>query len=75
MDQARHARARAKCCSTIALVAPMAPWRKDLIDAVLRNDRIVKVMIGMNLIVSESASRTVTRVLQRIPASAFCRRR
>ena len=51
MDEARHVEVYAKYCDKIALIYPMSPWLKALIDATLQSDRYEKVMIGMNMIV------------------------
>ena len=51
MDEARHVEVYAKYCDKIAMVYPMTPWLKALIDATLKSDRFEKVMIGMNMIV------------------------
>jgi hypothetical protein len=51
MDEARHVEVYAKYCDKIAIVYPMSPWLKMLIDATLQSDRYEKVMIGMNMIV------------------------
>jgi hypothetical protein len=51
MDEARHVEVYAKYCDKIAIVYPMSPWLKALIDATLKSDRYEKVMIGMNMIV------------------------
>ncbi len=51
MDEARHVEVYAKYCEKIAIVYPMSPWLKTLIDATLQSDRYEKVMIGMNMIV------------------------
>jgi len=51
MDEARHVEVYAKYCDKIAMVYPMSPWLKSLIDATLKSDRYEKVMIGMNMIV------------------------
>ena len=51
MDEARHVEVYARYCEKIALVYPMSPWLKALIDATLKSDRYEKVMIGMNMIV------------------------
>lgn len=51
MDEARHVEVYAKYCDKIAMVYPMTPWLKMLIDATLKSDRYEKVMIGMNMIV------------------------
>ncbi|MEI9988839.1 MAG: ferritin-like domain-containing protein [Rhizomicrobium sp.] len=51
MDEARHVEVYSKYCDKIAMVYPMSPWLKTLIDATLKSDRYEKVMIGMNMIV------------------------
>ncbi len=51
MDEARHVEVYARYCDKIAMVYPMSPWLKMLIDATLKSDRYEKVMIGMNMIV------------------------
>ncbi len=51
MDEARHVEVYARYCDKIAMVYPMSPWLKALIDATLQSNRYEKVMIGMNMIV------------------------
>jgi hypothetical protein len=51
MDEARHVEVYARYCDKVAMVYPMTPWLKMLIDATLKSDRYEKVMIGMNMIV------------------------
>lgn len=51
MDEARHVEVYARYCEKIAMVYPMSPWLKSLIDTTLKSDRYEKVMIGMNMIV------------------------
>ncbi len=51
MDEARHVEVYARYCDKIAMVYPMSPWLKALIDTTLKSDRYEKVMIGMNMIV------------------------
>lgn len=51
MDEARHVEVYAKYCDKIAMVYPMSPWLKALIDATLKSGRYEKIMIGMNMIV------------------------
>jgi hypothetical protein len=51
MDEARHVEVYSKYCDKIAMVYPMTPWLKALIDVTLKADRFEKVMIGMNMIV------------------------
>jgi hypothetical protein len=51
MDEARHVEVYQRYCDKIAMVYPMSPWLKALIDATLKSDRYEKVMIGMNMIV------------------------
>jgi hypothetical protein len=55
MDEARHVEVYARYCDKIAMVYPMSPWLKALIDATLKSDRYEKVMIGMNMIVESLA--------------------
>lgn len=51
MDEARHVEVYARYCDKIAIVYPMSPWLKQLIDATLKSDRYEKIMVGMNMIV------------------------
>ena len=51
MDEARHVEVYSRYCDKIAMVYPVSPWLKALIDATLKSDRYEKVMIGMNMIV------------------------
>ncbi|HET7333467.1 MAG TPA: ferritin-like domain-containing protein [Rhizomicrobium sp.] len=51
MDEARHVEVYSRYCDKIAMVYPMSPWLKALIDATLKSDRYEKIMIGMNMIV------------------------
>jgi len=51
MDEARHVEVYARYCDKIAIVYPMSLWLKALIDATLKADNYMKVMIGMNMIV------------------------
>ncbi|MBI3676595.1 MAG: ferritin-like domain-containing protein [Proteobacteria bacterium] len=51
MDEARHVEVYSKYCDKIAMIYPMSPWLKTLIDTTLKSDRYEKVMIGMNMIV------------------------
>jgi hypothetical protein len=51
MDEARHVEVYAKYCDKIAMIYPMSPWLKNLIDVTLKSDRYEKVMIGMNMVV------------------------
>lgn len=51
MDEARHVEVYAKYCDKIAMVYPMSPFLKTMIDATLQAERYEKVMIGMNMIV------------------------
>jgi len=55
MDEARHVEVYARYCEKIAMVYPMSPWLKEIIDATLKSDRYEKVMIGMNMIVESLA--------------------
>ena len=51
MDEARHVEVYERYVSKLALVYPISPWLKELIDATLRADHWVKIAIGMNMVV------------------------
>jgi hypothetical protein len=51
MDEARHVEAFEKYVRKLALVYPISPFLKELIDVTLKADRWVKIAIGMNMIV------------------------
>jgi hypothetical protein len=51
MDEARHVEAFERYVRKLALVYPMSPFLKGLIDATLRADKWVKIAVGMNMIV------------------------
>jgi hypothetical protein len=51
MDEARHVEVFQKYVDKIALVYPMSPFLKDLIDVTLKSDHWVKIAIGMNIVV------------------------
>ena len=51
MDEARHVEAFEKYLVKLALVYPMSPFLKELIDVTLKADHWVKIAIGMNMIV------------------------
>lgn len=51
MDEARHVEVYERYVRKIAIDYPMTPWLKDLIDATLKTQNYMKVMIGMNMIV------------------------
>jgi hypothetical protein len=51
MDEARHVEVFERYVRRLALVYPISPFLKDLIDATLRADHWVKIAIGMNMIV------------------------
>jgi len=51
MDEARHVEVFERYITKLALVYPMTPSLKRLIDATLRADHWVKIAIGMNMIV------------------------
>ena len=51
MDEARHVEVYAKYVDKIAIVYPMSPMLKTLIDATLQSGRFEKIMIGMNMVV------------------------
>jgi P-aminobenzoate N-oxygenase AurF len=51
MDEARHVEVYERYVRKLALVYPISPWLKELIDATLRADHYVKILIGMNMVV------------------------
>jgi len=51
MDEARHVEAFEKYVRKVAIVYPIAPFLKALIDATLKSDHWVKIAIGMNIVV------------------------
>lgn len=51
MDEARHVEVYERYVSKLAIVYPMSPWLKELIDATLKADHWVKIAIGMNMVV------------------------
>ncbi len=51
MDEARHVEVYEKYVSKLAIVYPISPWLKELIDQTLRADHWVKIAIGMNMVV------------------------
>jgi P-aminobenzoate N-oxygenase AurF len=51
MDEARHVEVYQRYIDKLAIVYPMSPGLKDLIDATLTADHWVKIAIGMNMVV------------------------
>ena len=51
MDEARHVEVYQRYIDKLAIVYPMSPGLKELIDATLTADHWVKIAIGMNMIV------------------------
>jgi hypothetical protein len=51
MDEARHVEVYERYVSKLAIVYPISPWLKELIDATLKADHWVKIAIGMNMVV------------------------
>jgi len=51
MDEARHVEAFEGYVRKLALIYPMSPFLKELIDVTLEADHWVKIAIGMNMIV------------------------
>jgi hypothetical protein len=51
MDEARHVEVYERYIRKLAIVYPMSPWLKSLIDVTLSADHHVKILIGMNMIV------------------------
>jgi len=55
MDEARHVEAYERYVAKLAIVYPLAPWLKDLIDRTLTADHWVKTAIGMNMVIESLA--------------------
>ena len=51
MDEARHVEVYETYIRKLAIVYPISPWLKELIDATLTADHWVKIAIGMNMVV------------------------
>jgi hypothetical protein len=51
MDEARHVEVYERYIHKLAVVYPISPWLKQLIDATLQADHWVKIAIGMNMVV------------------------
>ncbi len=51
MDEARHVEVFEKYTRKLAVIYPISPFLKELIDTTLKADHWVKVAIGMNMIV------------------------
>ncbi len=51
MDEARHVEVYERYVSKLAIIYPISPWLKELIDATLKADHWVKIAIGMNMVV------------------------
>ncbi len=51
MDEARHVEVFERYVRKLALIYPMSPFLKNLIDTTLKADHWVKIAIGMNMIV------------------------
>jgi len=51
MDEARHVEAYDKYIHKLAIVYPISPWLKEVIDTTLQADHWVKIAIGMNMVV------------------------
>ena len=51
MDEARHVEVYNRYVNKLALIYPISPWLKELIDATLKADHYAKIMVGMNMVV------------------------
>ncbi len=51
MDEARHVEVFEGYLRKLAIIYPMSPFLKDLIDVTLKADHWVKIAIGMNMVV------------------------
>jgi hypothetical protein len=51
MDEARHVEAYDAYIKKLAIIYPISPWLKSIIDDTLQADHWVKIAIGMNMVV------------------------
>src|SRR5262245_17907578 len=51
MDEARHVEVYERYVRKLAIVYPISPWLKEVIDLTLSADHYVKILIGMNMVV------------------------
>ena len=51
MDEARHVEVYERYIDRLAIIYPISPWLKELIDVTLQADHWVKIAIGMNMVV------------------------
>src|SRR4030095_16685027 len=51
MDEARHVEVYERYVRKLAIVYPISPWLKEIIDLTLSADHFVKILIGMNMVV------------------------
>jgi hypothetical protein len=51
MDEARHVEVYERYVRKLAIVYPISPWLKEIIDVTLQGDHFVKILIGMNMVV------------------------
>jgi P-aminobenzoate N-oxygenase AurF len=51
MDEARHVEVYERYVRKLAIVYPISPWLKEVIDMTLQADHYVKTLIGMNMVV------------------------
>jgi len=51
MDEARHVEVYERYVRKLAIVYPISPWLKEVIDLTLQANHFVKILIGMNMVV------------------------
>ena len=51
MDEARHVEVYNRYVNKLAMVYPVSPWLKELIDATLAANHYAKILVGMNMVV------------------------
>ncbi|NNL65246.1 MAG: ferritin-like domain-containing protein [Myxococcales bacterium] len=51
MDEARHVEVYERYINKLAIIYPISPWLKHLIDVTLESGHWVKIAIGMNMVV------------------------
>jgi len=64
MDEARHVEVYERYIRKLALVYPISPWLKAVIDRTLCADHYVKILIGMNMVVEGLALGAFTNMLR-----------
>jgi hypothetical protein len=64
MDEARHVEVYERYIRKLALVYPISPWLKSVIDTTLKADHYAKILIGMNMVVEGLALGAFTNMMR-----------